>query len=241
MPGYILHLTAAQIYLASLCEGCGICPTEEWRDKFFLGNLLPDNSQNKEWSHFRSIESKNQIIRAPQICVFLKKYQIYLNDPVCLGYYLHLFVDDYYYRTYLFEQVDFLNEKYIPTKELNELKWVKSKRNTNIVSRKDFFSKKYLYGDYSKMNPYFMEKYSLNCLFDAKVDRCFVKEAGKPNITKILNELDEYLKNKSSMQGELKVLNIEEIENMLHRIVHLFCMKMESLYSGESYEKVKKY
>ena len=47
MPGYILHLTAAKIFLNNH-------PNQICENDFLLGNLLPDAVKDKSESHFRN-------------------------------------------------------------------------------------------------------------------------------------------------------------------------------------------
>ena len=52
MPGYILHLTAAQMFLKTQ-KGQEFFKTKQDKNDFLIGNLLPDATQQKESSHFR--------------------------------------------------------------------------------------------------------------------------------------------------------------------------------------------
>ena len=59
MPGYILHLTAAKMYLDRIlnknCEDA-LCRDPQQQNDFYIGNLLPDSVKGyeaKAVSHFR--------------------------------------------------------------------------------------------------------------------------------------------------------------------------------------------
>ena len=51
MPGYIIHLTAAQMVLAKYSQKHS---REIDANAFLFGNLLPDTTSNKAVSHFRN-------------------------------------------------------------------------------------------------------------------------------------------------------------------------------------------
>ena len=47
MPGYILHLTAARMYLDHLQSEDSLCCDPKQQNDFFAGNLLPDSVRDK--------------------------------------------------------------------------------------------------------------------------------------------------------------------------------------------------
>ena len=56
MPGYILHLTAARMYLESIYSDDALCRDPQQQNDFYIGNLLPDSVKGyeaKAVSHFR--------------------------------------------------------------------------------------------------------------------------------------------------------------------------------------------
>ena len=53
MPGFILHLTAAQMLLKHLPSHPDFPYPISSVNDFLIGNLLPDATQQKESSHFR--------------------------------------------------------------------------------------------------------------------------------------------------------------------------------------------
>lgn len=54
MPGFILHLTAAQMLLKHLPSHPDFPYPISSVNDFLIGNLLPDATQQKESSHFRN-------------------------------------------------------------------------------------------------------------------------------------------------------------------------------------------
>ena len=47
MPGYILHLTAAQMFLKTQ-KGQKFLKTKQDKNNFLIGNLLPDKQRSKQ-------------------------------------------------------------------------------------------------------------------------------------------------------------------------------------------------
>ena len=53
MPGYVLHLTAARMFLDRLSGEHPFCKDKILMNDFYIGNLLPDTVKDKSRSHFR--------------------------------------------------------------------------------------------------------------------------------------------------------------------------------------------
>ena len=96
MPGYIIHLTVAQMLLAKYTRKMDA-------NAFLFGNLLPDTNLNKAVSHFRSPKRYGKRIEYPELEPFTQKYAHLLsaNDDSCFGYYYHLYVDRMFFKEYL--------------------------------------------------------------------------------------------------------------------------------------------
>ena len=62
MPGYILHLTAARMYLDHLPSEDSLCCDPKQQNDFFAGNLLPDSVREKSRSHFRDPAYRDRMI-----------------------------------------------------------------------------------------------------------------------------------------------------------------------------------
>ena len=92
MPGYILHLTAAQMFLKTQ-KGQEFLKTKQDKNDFLIGNLLPDATQQKESSHFRDPLYREKMMVFPDLTRFTAKYRSLLPDSSALGYYFHLYID----------------------------------------------------------------------------------------------------------------------------------------------------
>lgn len=133
-----------------------------WKKQFMAGLVLPDAAKispivNPDYhdriSHFaRDLES---YFKTPDLERFLMEHPISLNDPLYLGYAIHLYMD------ILFD--NYLKGKYSfrPFDDKSDIcvKYVDSAKKTVILSSKDFWNK--MYEDYSKLNPYYIKKYKV--------------------------------------------------------------------------------
>ena len=95
MPGFILHLTAAQMLLKHLPSHPDFPYPISSVNDFLIGNLLPDATQQKESSHFRDPLYREKMMVFPDLTRFTAKYRSLLPDSSALGYYYHLYIDLY--------------------------------------------------------------------------------------------------------------------------------------------------
>ena len=65
MPGYILHLTAAKMYLDKQTPASPLRQDEEGQNDFYIGNLLPDTVCTKNASHFRDSAYRGRMMEWP--------------------------------------------------------------------------------------------------------------------------------------------------------------------------------
>lgn len=91
MPGFILHLTAAQILLKRLPHHPDFPYEISSVNDFLIGNLLPDTTKQKDASHFRNPAYYEKMMVFPDLTRFLQKYSFLLSDSSVLGYYFHLY------------------------------------------------------------------------------------------------------------------------------------------------------
>ena len=92
MPGFILHLTAAQILLKRLPHHPDFPYEISSVNDFLIGNLLPDTTKQKDASHFRNPAYYEKMMVFPDLTRFLQKYSSLLANPSVLGYYFHLYI-----------------------------------------------------------------------------------------------------------------------------------------------------
>ena len=113
MPGYILHLTAAKMYLDRLTyedPEDPLCTDPKRQNDFYIGNLLPDTVTSraaKAVSHFRDPAYKECMMEWPHPDRFIEKYRDRMGEAVYRGYLFHLYIDRCFFRDYIPEVVGF--------------------------------------------------------------------------------------------------------------------------------------
>ena len=110
MPGFILHLTAAQMLRSHLHEYPDFPYPIQSVNDFLIGNLLPDATDQKELSHFRNPVYRDKMMVFPDLTRFTAKYDSLLSDSSVLGYYFHLYIDRRFFKDFIPEIVDFYDE-----------------------------------------------------------------------------------------------------------------------------------
>ena len=80
MPGYILHLTAAQMFLKQTKKEQELFVNKQETNNFLIGNLMPDTTKDKGRSHFRDPKYQGNMVEYPEISWFARKYHNILHD-----------------------------------------------------------------------------------------------------------------------------------------------------------------
>lgn len=107
MPGFILHLTAAQMLRKQLPAHPDFPYSISSVNDFLIGNLLPDATKQKEISHFRDPVYREKMMLFPDLTRFTAKYQSLLSDSSVLGYYFHLYIDRRFFKDFIPQIVAF--------------------------------------------------------------------------------------------------------------------------------------
>lgn len=131
MASFVIHDIAGEEFLNSIQNRLNITLSKEDRNKFLMGNLIPDSSRinftipenvskeelkqlkwqrsqaiqaEKTSTHFRSPEEYDLAIQAPKLDKFVEKYaSLFPKDISVLGYFFHLYTDVLFFGD-LFEQ-----------------------------------------------------------------------------------------------------------------------------------------
>ena len=115
----------------------------------------------------------DQIVIAPDLEAFMKQYSCHLQkdpsmfssaslpDPLLCGYLAHLHLDQCFFGRYFDRCVEFIDENGTPQKQFQKIHAARIRKSQEVVSLEQFFSNEYLYGDYTKLNHYFIEQYKL--------------------------------------------------------------------------------
>ena len=217
MPGYIIHLTAAQMVLEKYKQKY----TRKWDENAFLfGNLLPDTTSNKAVSHFRSPERYGKRIEYPELRPFIEKYVHLFNadDDSCFGYCYHLYVDRLFFKDYLPTVVTFLGEDGKENDTIEGVKWAYVKKSGKTVPIESFLSEDYYYGDFTKMNNYLIERYNIPLELDLNVKNQGIEEVDYSDIEVVLKKLRGYLNMSYDELPELNVFDLEDLLEFLEEI-----------------------
>lgn len=211
MPGYILHLTAAQIFLKQTKKGQELSANKQDKNNFLIGNLMPDTTKDKARSHFRNPKYHGNMVEYPETEWFLKKYKEILSDSSVLGYLFHLYIDRKFFKEYMPRIVEFRNEQ-DKLEEIGEkVKDVVLKRTGKRVSKQDFFSERYYYGDYTKMNTYLVNRYQIPVMLDPDIPNPGIIEVDYEDVKQVLKKLKGYLEISEDAVENVKVFNVQDL------------------------------
>ncbi len=216
MPGYILHLAAAKIATETCAKLKG------FEEAFLLGSLMPDTVKEKSGSHFRNPIYHGNMIEYPDMELFLQKYENLLQDKSCLGYCFHLFTDYKYFHVYLPSIIELRDAEGKPAEKRCDVVWVYHKRRKEQIPRDLFFSDAYLYGDYTKLNRFLVERYQLPISLPVSVENPGIDEVDYENVKEVFGQLQGYMELSESQVQDLKVLELEDLITFLEHTVEEF-------------------
>ena len=214
MPGYILHLTSARMFLDRLPAESPYRSDPQMRNDFYIGNLLPDAVSPKNASHFYDPEFCDRMIVWPRTEVFLEKYRERMRDPVCLGYYYHLYIDKKFLKEYLPGVAEYYDRNGRRAQRKHEVSEVRLKRNGERIPRDRYLSEEYYYGDYTKMNTYLCERYQLP--ENLRADRePAIEEARGADLEAVFEMMREYRKVPAEAVRDVRVFDVEDLLDFL--------------------------
>lgn len=221
MPGYILHLTAAKMFLETLPDTDPLRRCADLQNDFYIGNLLPDAVADKTESHFRDPRYLDRMIVWPRPEEFRRKYPDHMHEPVYRGYYFHLYIDKVFFSEYLPAAVEFLDKDGQETELRKEVQSVRLKKNGQMISLDQYLSEDYYYGDYTKMSSWLYEQYHLP--EELYVSRCpEIEETDFSRMSGILKVIKDYRKVSVESAQSLKVFDRKKLTEFLQKAVCLF-------------------
>lgn len=219
MPGYILHLTAAKMFLKRMNKEHILEMNKQDENDFLIGNLLPDTTKIKARSHFRNPKYYDRMVEYPETSWFVQKYQNILQDPSVMGYLFHLYIDRRFFKDYMPRIIEFRNDKDQIEVKRDQVKYVILKRTGERISKEDFFSEKYYYGDYTNMNTYLVHRYQIPMNLDPNVSNPGVEEVSYEDVKTVLKELQGYLRVSEDAVKSVKVFDVEDLLLFLEKSV----------------------
>lgn len=224
MPGYVMHLAEAELILKRIREKRSIDAAFE--QAFLTGTLLPDTrlKGEKRYSHFWDPDQLERLALGPDLARFTNKYGSRLNEPVILGYLAHLHLDARYVQTYWPTVIAFYGCHGEPEYRKAYIAEVEIKRLHRRVPVNAFFSLEYYYGDYTKLNGYFIEKYHLRVPEWADISMQPPDEVNIQDMQMICRELAHLKKEcQAGDENQIQVFDLSSLENFMAASAEDFC------------------
>lgn len=218
MPGYVLHLTAARMFLNRLPGEHPFCKDKILMNDFYIGNLLPDTVKDKSRSHFRDPMFWDRMMEWPHPKKFVRKYREHMDEAVYQGFWLHLYVDKRFFRDYIPKVSAFYDSDGRITDKREETERVFLKKQRESVTVDQYLSEQYYYGDYTRMNNWLWERFHLPEDLEPGEDPG-IQEADYSAVGRILGELEEYRKVPADAVKQLQVFDAGELVDFLEDIV----------------------
>ena len=177
----------------------------EWKKQFMAGLIFPDSAKQSQCknadyldreAHFQN--DLNSYFKKPSMTRFLKGHLLSLNNPLYLGYAMHLYLD-IQYDEFLKGVVTFVpgtvsSDPYFVHKESRNPNNSNGSKKDKILTTDEFW--KTLYDDYTKLNSYYMEKYNFNIKNFATVDQIDPESVTQiPWYKNLYDKFDDILKN----------------------------------------------
>lgn len=205
MPSYVIHLSCAKRILE-------LHPVMNEREEnlFYLGNMVADMCIDKRKTHFWDAETYCKLVRKPNLQMFLDEYGKFMQEPYVRGYYTHLLLDTAFLESYWKNHFRFYDKNRCTEILYDMVAYVEVIEQQTIYDRTEFFSSKWYYGDYDRLNGYFAKKY------EPKFPDISFDEEEKMRVKKI-QEID----------WDYAIGRIAKTENMLQESIHS-CNQTES-------------
>lgn len=214
MPGYILHMTAARMYLDRLPADDPLGADPKQQNDFFAGTLLPDSVREKSRSHFRDPAYRDRMIEWPHPDRFRQKYCRLMKNASCRGYWFHLYIDRRFFRDYIPGAAEFLDKSGRVTDIREQTASVLVKKSGEQVPLSRYLSEEYYYGDYTRLNTWLAEKYHLPDQLETP-ENPGIEEVDYRDLGKILRELHGYRGVPEEAAEHLKVFDREDLLRFL--------------------------
>ena len=222
MPGFILHLTAAQMLQSHLHEYPDFPYPIQSVNDFLVGNLLPDATDQKELSHFRNPVYRDKMMVFPDLTRFLQKYSSLLANPSVLGYYFHLYIDRKFFKDFIPQVVEFYDKNGQITDIRDEVATVYIQKSQTSIPFSKYLTEEYYYGDYTRMNTYLVNQYKISLDLNPEVVNPGISEICYKDVQEVLLQLHGFLAVSPEAVRELKVFPLEKLLLALEEYVEEF-------------------
>ena len=211
MPGFIIHLAEATMLIHYMKKKTD----PQWCYEFMMGSLLPDTrlGDEKKFSHFWDEVSMENIARAPKLERFLEKYGHRLNEPVVLGYYMHLYLDERYVNGYWPTILDFKNSEGHSEPKKNRIVCVELKQKGKSIPFHEFFTTENYYGDYTRSNHWLVEQYQIEPPVFSILNYVDIDEVDAKDLKRVIEELDHICQ--SAHLGDEKEMAVFDLKSLV--------------------------
>lgn len=151
MPGFLMHLVEGEMILKQLHGKRQLSDSDRL---FLLGCILPDVTENKDWTHFRPAWQKNLITKYPDMEFVLQKYSSVALSPIDFGILAHLHLDAGYVTDFWQDYFTFQKADGTPSTDIRDNLYVKLYASPDLcIPLSEFFSETYFYREYDILNP----------------------------------------------------------------------------------------
>lgn len=168
--------------------------------KLLIGSIAPDISKevglSRNISHFQDEEDG-----VPSLESFLEKYRNNLNDDFVLGYYIHLYTDYIWFKTFL--------PNFAYDNVIYKLDGTVEKMDSTKLS-------KYIYNDYTNLNIKLIDEYNMDLSIffnEVPILNNIIKEIPMDKIDVIVNKAGIIIENAKESKSYL--FDIKEINKFI--------------------------
>lgn len=195
------------------------------------GLLLPDTKRKKEkvTSHFWNPADLELLAIAPDLELFYDAYKDRRTEPALLGYWAHLHLDRRFVKTFWPENFLFLDEEGKEQVLGDRIRKVYLLKKQVTVPVQEFYSKDWYYGDYSKMNARFIEKYGLQVpkIIPGCADG--IAQVEEKDLEEVERELERLCEMSGNGQEALRVFDPEDLDELLKKTAAEFLRLLEGM------------
>lgn len=210
MPGYIVHLTAAKIWMEQKKKP----DSGEWMEKFLIGNLLPDAVEDKNLTHFRDPRTEGNRVQYPELDVFLRESGACRRTPFWWGFYYHLYIDACFFKEYMPRIVTFLDRNGKEEQKIDRIITAKIHKSGIYVSQQEFFSEAYYYGDFTKMNEILKKRFQIGFEWRAQRE---LPDIWRIRAERQIRQMERFIEESKEKEGEFSVFDLEDLISFLRQ------------------------